>query len=205
MLTTGQATKDAANRGHFYSGGVVPIRKGLAFGGGPYSPASEAGSTELGIPTGTQGHSAFLGLAAGGRAHYDGGGYAGPYGDLSSILATQENMYQPNQTRNRNIPNQTQNHQLAVASGSPPPRPSGASNAQTSIGLGKDVYQLGNKGYNMYQNSQNFTPTFDTSIDPSTIPTNLPAPTFDAQPTGLSGASTPAAAANAPAAGRSWR
>ena len=187
----GEATKDAANRGHFYSGGVVPIRKGLAYGGGPYAQGAGLGSTTMNIPV------------SAGRSEFADGGYAGPYGDMSSILATQENMYQPNQTRNRNIPNQTQNHQLAVASGSPPPRPSGASNAQTSIGLGKDVYQLGNKGYNMYQNSQNFTPTFDTSIDPSTIPTNLPAPTFDAQPTGLSGASTPAAAANAPAAGLS--
>ena len=31
----GEATRAAANRGHFYSGGVVPIRPGLAYGGSP--------------------------------------------------------------------------------------------------------------------------------------------------------------------------
>ena len=222
IVDYGSATEAAANRGHFYAGGVVPIRKGLSIGGQPYSPQVSAGTTTTTSPVaqgrsalvsglasgasptpGTAGMGGLVGMANGtgaapARMPFADGGYSGPYGDMSSILATQENMYQPNQTKNRNIPAQTQNHQLAVASGSPPPRPSGASNVQTSIGLGKDVYQLGNKGYNMYQNHQldsvsNYNPTA-SGFDPDSIPTNLPAPTFDAQPTGLSGASSPVAA-----------
>lgn len=225
----GAATEDAANRGHFYAGGVVPIRKGLAVGGMPYSidpslmgAGLNGGQTQLGIPTasghsmansaiagaaaptpGTSGMGGLVGLANGsgvmpgarpvtradgGRAHYDGGGYAGPYGDLSSILATQENMYAPNQTKNRNIPSQpAQSHQLAVASGSPTPPPSGASNVQTSIGLGKDLYGLGNKGYSMYQNSE-LTPV---QISPNAV--TMPVP--DA------GASSPVAAPSSGLAG----
>ena len=156
----GEATKDAANRGHFYSGGVVPIRKGLAYGGGPYAQGAGLGSTTMNIPV------------SAGRSEFADGGYAGPYGDMSSILATQENMYAPNQTRNRNIPNQPQQHQLAVASGSPTPPPSGSSKVTQSIGLGKDAYTGGNKLYNSYENSQlqnvaNYNPS--ASIDPAIL------------------------------------
>lgn len=150
----GTATEAAANRGHFYSGGVVPI-----------------------------------------RAHMDEGGYAGPYGDLSSILATQENMYQPNQTRNRNIPMQQQQaHQLAVASGSPTPPPSGSSKVSQSIGLGKDFYKLGKSGYNSYENNQALgqvnsgqlpAGATDTSNIPAAATPDLPASQ------GLSGAASP--------------
>jgi hypothetical protein len=113
----GKATEDAANRGHFDSGGVVPIRAGLASGGGAvWQPGA---------------------FAEGGTPYGDSGS---PY-DLGSILAAQRAMYQP-PGQNRNIPSQGGGgtHQLAVASGSPAPPPSGASNVQTSIGLGKDAY-----------------------------------------------------------------
>src|SRR6202789_4232354 len=160
-----------------------------------------------------------------GRAHYDGGGYAGPYGDMRSILATQENMYQPNQARNRNIPmQQGQSHQLAVASGSPTPGPSGSSKVQQSIGLGKDGYQA----YNHFATptAPNLAPTnAQISSDPSMTalqnpqmaagpvsPVSAPAPgvggagaadagATSAPSAGLAGgAATDAAASAAPAA-----
>jgi len=54
-------------------------RQGLAVGGGPYSDAAAAGSTTIGIPTGTAGHSAFFGNGGvAGRHGYDSGGE--PYG-----------------------------------------------------------------------------------------------------------------------------
>ena len=102
IVDYGKATEEAANRGHFYSGGVVPFRRAYADGGGPYSSGDA------------------------------------PY-DLSAILAAQRDMYQPH-AQNRNIPNQGNQHQLAVASGSPTPPPSGASNVNTTIGLGKNAY-----------------------------------------------------------------
>jgi hypothetical protein len=150
----GKATEAAANRGHFYSGGVVPIRKG-----------------------------------------FDEGGYAGPYGDMSSILATQENMYQPNQTRNRNIPNQTQNHQLAVASGSPTPPPTGANNVNQAIGLGQKGYQA----YNHFTQ----TPTPDPAVTNTQIAVDPQMQALQQSPALSSGASSPAAAPGLGAAGAS--
>jgi hypothetical protein len=116
IVDYGKATEEAANRGHFYSGGVVPIRAGLASGGGA---VWEAG------------------------AFADGGS---PYGgsdtnyDLGSILAAQAQIYAPSKNQ-RQIPNQGANHQLAVASGSPTPPPSGSSNVNQAIGLGQKGYQ----------------------------------------------------------------
>ena len=212
----GQATEEAANRGHFYAGGVVPIRTGLAVGGMPYSPgaistgipmASGHGALGTAGPTPGTGHmGGLVGLANGSgvnrmaRGGFADGGYSGPYGDLSSILATQENMYQPNQTRNRNIPTQTaQNHQLAVASGSPTPPPSGASNVQTSIGLGKDVYSLGSKGYNMYQNSE-LTPV-QISPNAVTLPESGASSPVAAPSSGLAGGADAGASTAADTAG----
>jgi Chaperone of endosialidase len=94
IVDYGRATEEAANRGHFYSGGVVPLRRKVyADGGSPY--------------------------------------------DLNGILAQQQSMYAPiEHNSNRNIPAQASgSHQLAVASGSPTPPPSGASNLNSSMGL----------------------------------------------------------------------
>jgi hypothetical protein len=99
IVDYGAATEKAANRGHFYSGGVVPIRrKAYADGGMPYD-----------------------------------------------YLSAQQQMYAPMESRqNRNIPNQAPAaHQLAVASGSPTPVPTGASNLNQSLGLinnGRTLY-----------------------------------------------------------------
>ena len=120
----GKATEDAANRGHFSEGGV-------SGGGRVWRPAAYAVG----------------GLARGG---YDEGGNV--Y-DLNSILAAQRAMYAPPQGQNRQIPNQGASHQLAVASGSPAPPPSGASNVQTSIGLGKDAYGV----YNHFATPASYT------------------------------------------------
>jgi hypothetical protein len=207
----GKATDKSANRGHFYEGGVVPFRAKKAVGGGePYSP----GTGPMGIPSqatetpGTSMMGKSTGLAAGGRAGYDNGGAPYDYG-LSNLLAQQEAMYQHQSTgNNRNIPSQGSGHQLAVASGSPAPPPSGSSNVTQSIGLGKDVYGLGNKGFQSYQNAQldkvsNYNPS--ASIDPESIDPNLPSMPVSQPTTGLTGASTPdvapaAAADAAPAA-----
>lgn len=96
----GKATDDAANRGHFYSGGVVPMRAAYAAGGSPYDT-----------------------------------------GGLGAVLAAQQNMYASPGGQQRNIQSQGQSHQLAVASGTPPPPASGSSKMSTVEGLGKDAYQ----------------------------------------------------------------
>lgn len=94
----GRATEEAANRSHFYEGGVVPFR----------------------------------------RPRYAEGGSSG----LDAVLEAQRNMYAPQGSNpQRNIPSAGTSHQLAVAQGTPAPPPSGSSNVQTSIGLGKDAYQ----------------------------------------------------------------
>ena len=117
----GKATDKAAKRGHFAVGGA---------------PACGLGTAAMAPET------MHVGL---GRRFASGGSpdYSGPYGDWSGIVADQGAMYQPNQSRNRNIPSQpAQQHQLAVASGSPTPPPSGSSKVQQSIGLGKDAYSV---------------------------------------------------------------
>lgn len=99
----GKATEDAANRGHFYAGGVVPMRRAYAYGG---SPADEGG--------------------------------------LGAVLQAQQQMYGggPNSQQQRNISGVAPaSHQLAVASGSPAPPPSGSSKVSQTVGLGKDAYQ----------------------------------------------------------------
>lgn len=94
-----------------------------------------AGSDAAPAPAETPGDKS--GLAAGGRAQYDDGGSVG---DMGSVLDAQQKMYQAPHDRNRDIPSQGATHQLTVASGAPPPPSSGASNVQTSIGLGRDAY-----------------------------------------------------------------
>src|SRR6267142_4495837 len=119
IVDYGKATEEAANRGHFYAGGVVPIRQAHASGGGAvWEPGA---------------------FADGGTPY---GASDGPY-DLGSILASQQAMYAPMQHR-RDIPNQggVGGHQLTVASGSPTPPPSGASNVNQTIGLGEKGYKL---------------------------------------------------------------
>lgn len=145
----GKATEEAANRAHFYEGGVVPFpRKRYADGGSPYA------------------------------------------GGLDAVLEAQRNMYAPQGGNpQRNIPSTGTSHQLAVAQGTPAPPPSGASNVQTSIGLGKDAYQA----YKYFNK-----PTPGVSA-----PTSAPATSTGlggAQPTGATayGAGTPAEAYAAP-------
>jgi hypothetical protein len=75
-------------------------RVGLASGGGPYSNVAGAGSTQLGIPLATEGHSAFMkrgGVA--GRHGYDDGGM--PYGGVGGAAL--------------DIPNDPSNRALATA------------------------------------------------------------------------------------------
>jgi hypothetical protein len=86
------------------------------------------------------------GFARGGRTGFDEGGMT----DIDAALAAQERMYQ--QPGQRQIPNQSgSTHQLAVASGSPPPPASGASNVNQSIGLAQ-------KGYQAYKHFNPSTP-----------------------------------------------
>lgn len=100
FVNYGKATEDAANRGHFYSGGVVPIRRMYAYGGSP-----------------------------------------GDAGGLGAVLEAQQNMYAPHGQSQRDIAGPAASHQLAVASGTPAPPPSGSNTAQQVVGLGKDAYQ----------------------------------------------------------------
>jgi hypothetical protein len=204
----GKATDKAAKRGHFAAGGMpmagaqrmpMPVTQGgitgLAAGSG-YEPTGQpqmGGLVGLANGTGAAGGVRPMGGLAGMGRRFARGGYAeggdpygGPYGDISSILASQENMYQPNQTRNRNIPSQSpQAHQLAVASGSPPPPASGASKTQQMIGLGKDAYQ----GYNHFAGS---TPSYDPTAMNAQI-ANDPTVT-GLQNAGISGPTAPVAA-----------
>lgn len=75
------------------------------------------------------------------RRGYDGGGSTD---GMDAILKAQEAMYAPH-NQNRDVPNESGgSHQLAVASGSPSPQPSGASNVNQAIGLAQ-------KGYKAYK------------------------------------------------------
>ena len=75
------------------------------------------------------------GLKAGGRAGFDDGG-------LADVLSAQQAMYQKNSPQQREIPAQTQSHQLAVASGTPAPPPSGASNVSQALGMANNASKL---------------------------------------------------------------
>lgn len=129
----GKATDEAANRGHFYSGGVVPFRRAaMAYGGGPDDS--------------------------------DGG--------LGAVLAAQRNMYASGQGgQQRNIAAPSASHQLAVASGTPAPPPSGSSHVTQAVGLGKDAY----KAYK-YFNKPSATPS---GVDPGNV-AGAPAPSSTA-------------------------
>jgi hypothetical protein len=153
IVDYGRATEEAANRGHFYSGGVVPIRRAYAMGGDPYSSG-------------------------------DGASY-----DLGSILASQREMYQPH-AQSRSIPNQGSGHQLVVASGSPTPPPSGASNVNQTLGLGE-------KGYQMYKHFNTPTTTPGTGVSPSAAGAAAEGPATDTAAAGAaqSGVAAPAAGA----------
>ena len=88
-----------------------------------------------------EGHFASGGVVPFRAARAVGGDVSDPYG-IQSILDAQRQMYAPPAQQGRSIPNQgSGGHQLAVASGSPAPPPSGASNVQTTIGLGNDAYR----------------------------------------------------------------
>ena len=76
------------------------------------------------------------GLKTGGRTHFDDGG-------LADVLSAQQAMYQNKSARQRDIPAQSQSHQLAVANGTPQPPPTGLSNLSQSL-------QTANNGYNLY-------------------------------------------------------
>jgi hypothetical protein len=130
--------------------------------------------------------------AGGGRVGYEDGGGV----DMGAILDAQQKMYQPHD-HNRDIPNQSGgNHQLAVANGAPAPPPSGSSNVQTSIGLGKDAYGV-------YKHFNKPATTMPGTAPAATTPaaadtTGLGA--ADASAAGPSAAAAPAAAETAPAA-----
>jgi hypothetical protein len=174
IVDYGRATEDAANRGHFYEGGVVPMRRAYAGGGGPYASAD--------VP-------------------YDSGG--GPYGDggyLSAVLASQRQMYQQ-QARDRQIPNQggVAGHQLAVANGSPTPPQSGESKVTQTVGLGKDAYQ----GYKYLKPKAASTPGGGVSPSAADAAAEGPATdtaAAQAAQAGAAASAAPAAADAAPAA-----
>ncbi len=88
------------------------------------------------------------GLAGGGRIRKDSGG------GLGDVLSAQDAMYQNRNGQQRNIPSTAQQHQLAVASGTPAPPPSGSSQVQQTLGLANDAY----KAYNHF-NKSNSTPS----------------------------------------------
>ena len=91
------------------------------------------------------------------RAYAYGGTPDDSEGGLGAVLAAQRNMYAPgtaSQTQRNVGSGATQAHQLAVASGSPPPPASRGSGAQQAVGLGKDAYQ----GYK-WLNKPSSTPT----------------------------------------------
>lgn len=150
IVDYGKATEKAANRGHFYEGGVVPMRRAYAMGGGPATD--------------------------------------NPY-DLDSILSAQQQMYAPMQHR-RDIPSEggAGGHQLAVASGSPAPPPSGSSKVSQSLGLGE-------KGYQTYKhfNTPSSTPA-GGGVSPADAAAEGPATDTAAASAAQSGAAADAAA-----------
>lgn len=219
MVDYGRATEDAANRGHFYSGGVVPMRRVARAAGGPsivsagdlnailqaqqhmYAPHSTSsgvyggeggavprgGSSRVPPPSGavsqlvtaqgglkpqpsalqnasamgeigkkandmwrsrgvkpgkvteeTEPGTMARGGVAGARMGYDSGGDV----DFTPLVAAHGNMYGPDDRKQRDIPSGgSGSHQLAVASGSPTPAPSGSSNLNTTLGVAQKGYQ----------------------------------------------------------------
>lgn len=114
----GKATEDAANRGHFFEGGIVP-RQAYA-GGGP----SIVDPSDL---------SAILQAQQQMYAPYSGGA-SGVYGGEGGTV--------PRGGSSR-VPAPSGAHpSLVVAQGSPQPAPSGASNTSQAIGLGEKGYGL---------------------------------------------------------------
>ena len=143
----GRATEEAANRGRFYEGGVVPFP----------------------------------------RRRFADGGYSG---GLDAVLEAQRNMYAPQGNSQRNIPSTGASHQLAVAQGTPAPPPSGASNVQTSIGLGKDAYQAGKWAYNKW-NTPSAQSGWGQPVSANALPSNMTYSQYQqalnaSEPTGLS-------------------
>jgi hypothetical protein len=157
IVDYGRATEEAANRGHFREGGVVPIRRRA--------------------------------YAAGGSDGSD------PY----DYLAMQRQMYAP-QNQQRNIPSQTaQSHQLAVASGSPTPPPSGASNLNSSMGLinnGQRLY----KQFSSPSSGSGVSPGMSAAPDMSESAISATAPAADSSTASGLASAAPAAEAAAPAA-----
>ena len=143
----GKATDEAANRGHFYSGGVVPMRAAYAYGGAPDNS-----------------------------------------GGLGAVLAAQQSMYASPAGQQRNISSQAPaSHQLAVASGTPAPPPSGSSKASTVEGLGKDAYQ-GYKYFNKPSNTGVAGDPGNTAGAPAPSPNSAGLTTnFEAPPTAPAG------------------
>jgi hypothetical protein len=157
IVDYGRATEEAANRGHFREGGVVPIRRRA--------------------------------YAAGGSDGTD------PY----DYLAMQRQMYAP-QNQQRNIPSQAaQSHQLAVASGSPTPPPSGASNLNSSMGLinnGQRLY----KQFSSPSSGSGVSPGMSAAPDMSDSAITATAPAADSSTASGLASAAPAAEAAAPAA-----
>ena len=76
------------------------------------------------------------------RRAYAVGGSPGDEGGLGAVLQAQQQMYGNHGQQQRNISTGGGgSHQLTVASGTPAPPPSGSSNVQQAVGLGKDAYQ----------------------------------------------------------------
>jgi hypothetical protein len=98
------------------------------------------------------------------RVHKDSGGY------LDDVLNAQEQMYANKNGQQRDIPSQTQQHQLAVANGSPQPAASGSSELSQSLG---DI----NQGYQIYNRFTKKPPSNNTP-QPDSSPTSTPPDTM---------------------------
>lgn len=131
VVDYGKATEDAANRGHFYSGGLVPLRRPYQGGGGPVLSYADSPSSvsAMDLSNILQAQREMYAPYSGGTGLY-GNTAAGPYGGKGHVPPA-----------NGATPH------LVVASGSPQPAQSGSSKVQQTIGLGKDAYQ-GYKHFN---------------------------------------------------------
>ena len=86
VVDYGKATEDAANRGHFYSGGVVPIRAAYAGGGNPmpqYAGMPSAVSP-MDLSAILQAQQAMYAPYSGGKGLYGNEG-GGPYGGVGHV------------------------------------------------------------------------------------------------------------------------
>jgi hypothetical protein len=128
-----------------------------------------------------------------GRTHKDGGGGV----DYSGLVSAHGAMYgQGQQRKQEDIPNEGGSHQLAVASGTPAPPPSGASNANQGLGLAQKGYQV----YNHFNQPSTAVHSFDTP-DATSQALDATAPAADSSTISGIASTAPAAASAADTAG----